>query len=83
MTDAKLLRFAAVVVVLAAYVFIFRTGESRIAERLGENACIVERLHAGERTLASRGRLEAERARLRGRLRAVELDAERRQLIRT
>jgi Tfp pilus assembly protein PilO len=81
MTDAKLLRFAAVVVVLAAYVFIFRTGESRIAERLDDNARIVERLHAGERTLASRGRLETERSRLRNRLRMVELDAGRSALV--
>jgi Tfp pilus assembly protein PilO len=81
MTDAKLLRFAAVIVVLAAYVFVFRAGEGRIAERRDENARIAERLHAGERMLASRGRLETERARLRGRLRAVELDAGRSALV--
>lgn len=77
MTGAKLLRFAAVVVVLAAYAVVFRAGEARIAERLDENARIVERLRAGERTLASRTRVEARRAQLRDRLRAVELDAGR------
>lgn len=81
MTDAKLLRFAAVVVVLVAYVFVFRTGEARIADRLDENARIVERLRGGERVLASRGRFDTERARLRGRLHAVELDAGRSALV--
>ena len=81
MTDAKLLRFAAVVVVLAAYVFVFRAGETRIAERLDENAQIVERVRAGERTLASRPRVEARRTRLRAGLRAVELDAGRSALV--
>ena len=81
MTDAKLLRFAAIVVVLAAYVFIFRAGETRIAERLEENARIVERERAGERALASRPRLERQRAHLRDRLRAVDLDAGRSALV--
>jgi hypothetical protein len=81
MTDAKVVRFAAVAVVLAAYVFVFRTGEARIAERLDENARIAERVRAGERTLALRPRAEAERTRLRGRLRAVELDADRSTLV--
>lgn len=81
MTDAKLVRLAAVAVVLAAYAFVFRTGEARIAARLDENARIVERVRAGERTLASRPRAEAERTRLRGRLRAVELDADRSALV--
>ncbi len=81
MTDAKLLRFAAVVVVLAAYAFVFRAGETRIADRLDENARILERLHAGERTLASSGRAEARRTQLRKRLRTVELDAGRSALV--
>ena len=81
MTDAKLVRFTAVVVVLAAYVFVFRWGEGRITERLDENARIAERVRAGERALASRPRFEAERARLRDRLRAVELDAGRSALV--
>ena len=81
MTDLKVVRFAAVAVVLAAYVFVFRTGEARIVQRLDENARIVERVRAGERTLASRPRAEAERTRLRGRLRAVELDSDRSTLV--
>ena len=81
MTDAKIVRFAAVVAVLAAYVFVFRAGEARIADRLDENARIAERMRAGERTLASRPRFEADRRRLRGELRAVELDVARSALI--
>jgi Tfp pilus assembly protein PilO len=81
MTDAKLVRFAAVVIVLATYVFVFRGGEARIAERLDENARIAERVRAGERTLASRPRVEADRSRLRRELRAVELDADRSALV--
>ncbi|HWT06908.1 MAG TPA: hypothetical protein VN224_14185 [Xanthomonadales bacterium] len=81
MTDIKLVRFAAVVVVLAGYVFVFRGGETRIAERLDENARIAERARAGERTLASRPRFEADRSRLRGGLRGVELDAGRSALV--
>jgi Tfp pilus assembly protein PilO len=81
MTDAKLVRFAAVIIVLASYVFVFRTGEGRIAARLDENARIAERVRAGDRTLAARPRLEANRTRLRGRLRTVELDAGRSALV--
>jgi Tfp pilus assembly protein PilO len=80
-TDAKLVRFAAVVVVLAGYVFVFRAGEKRIAERLEENARIAERVRAGERTLALRPRFEADQSRLRGELRAVELGADRSALV--
>ncbi|HEY0381348.1 MAG TPA: hypothetical protein VGC72_04050 [Candidatus Elarobacter sp.] len=81
MTGAKVLRFAAVAVVLAAYAFVFRGGEGRIAAQLGENARLVERLRAAERTLGARPHIEAERTRLRGRLRTVELDAGRSALV--
>ena len=81
MTDVKLLRFASVVVVLAAYVFVFRAGEARIIARQDENARIAERVRAGERALAARGRVEALRTRLRENLRAVELEAARSALI--
>ncbi len=81
MTDAKLLRFAAVVVVLAGYVFVFRGGEGRITERLDENARIAERVRTSELALAARARFEADRTRLLGRLRAVELDAGRSALV--
>ena len=77
MTDAKLVRFAAVVVVLAGYVFVFRGGEDRITERLDENARIAGRVRAGELALASRPRFEADRTRLFARLHSVELDAGR------
>lgn len=75
------MRFAAVIVVLAAYLLVFRGGETRIAERLDDNARIGERVRAGERTLASRPRVEAERRRLRGELRTVDLDAPRSALV--
>jgi hypothetical protein len=81
MTAAKLVRFAAVVVVLAAYALVYRSGETRIAARLDENARIAERVSAGERTLASRPHLEAERQRRRGELRAVDLDGARSALV--
>jgi hypothetical protein len=81
MTDAKLLRFAAVLIVLAAYVFVFRSGEARIAARLDENARTVERERAGERTLAARPDLERRRAHLHASLRAVDLDAARSALV--
>lgn len=64
MTDAKLVRFASVLVVLAGYVFVFRSGEERIGDRLARNGEIVEQLRAGERATASRAALESERARL-------------------
>jgi hypothetical protein len=80
-TAAKLVRFAAVVVVLAAYAFVYRSGETRIAARLDENARIAERVSAGERTLASRPHLEAERRRRRGELRAVDLGGARSALV--
>ncbi len=81
MSDAKVVRFAAVIVVLASYLVVFRTGESHIADRLDENARIMDGLHAAERTVASRPLLEAERSRLRARLRAVDLEAGRSTLV--
>ena len=71
MTDAKMVRFAAVLVVLCGYVFVFRAGEGRIGERLAANAETVERLGVAERTLARGAALDAERARLE---RALESD---------
>jgi hypothetical protein len=81
MTGAKAMRFAAVVVVLAAYAFVFRGGEGRIAAQLDQNARLVERVHAAERTLAARPGIEAQRTRLRDRVRTVELDAGRSALV--
>jgi Tfp pilus assembly protein PilE len=81
MTGAKLLRFTAVVVVLGAYVFVFRGGEGQITAQLDENARLVERAHAAERTLAARPSIEAQRMHLRDRMRTVELDADRSALV--
>jgi Tfp pilus assembly protein PilO len=75
------MRFAAVVVVFAAYVFVFRGGEGHIASQLDQNERLVERVHAAEHTLAARPRIEAQRTRLRDRLRTVELDAGRSALV--
>ena len=41
MTDTKIVRFAAVLVVLAGYVFVFRAGEERIGDRLAQNAQVL------------------------------------------
>jgi hypothetical protein len=81
MTAPRLVRFAAVLVVLAGYLLVFRAGERRIGERVEENARIVERIGAAERTLASARALEGERARLRAGLHAVELGADRSALV--
>ena len=77
MNAAKLLRFTAVLTVLAGYVFVFRAGESRIGEQLADNARIAERIAAAERTLASDPALETERRRLRGTLASVQLHGTR------
>ena len=77
MNAAKLLRFTAVLTVLAGYVFVFRAGESRVGEQLADNARIAERIAAAERTLASDPALETERRRLRGMLASVQLHGTR------
>lgn len=69
MTDAKAVRFAAVLVVLAGYVLVFRAGEGRIAARLAENAELAARLESGRRLVANGAALERERSRLRAALR--------------
>jgi hypothetical protein len=81
MTDAKLVRFAAVLTVLAGYAFVFRAGESQIDGRIAENAHIAEQLRDGERTLASRAVLLAERARLRAQLRSADVTADRSAIV--
>ena len=77
MNAAKLLRFTAVLTVLAGYVFVFRVGESRIGEQLTDNARSVERIAAAERTLASDTALETEHRRLQGTLVSVQLHGTR------
>jgi hypothetical protein len=81
MTDAKLVRFAAVLVVLAGYTFVFRSGEARIGAQAAENARTAERLAAGERALATRDALERERTRLRAQLRLADLASSRGELV--
>ena len=73
MNAAKMLRFTAVMIVLAGYVFVFRAGERRIGDRVADNARIGEQIVAAERTLAAAPALEAERRRLRGTLVSVHL----------
>ena len=81
MTDVKLVRFAAVLVVLAGYLLVFRTGETRIAAQAAENARSAERIVAGERSLGARVALERERVRLRSGLRLDELARSRGELV--
>ena len=81
MTDAKVVRFAAVLVVLAGYLFVFRSGEERIGAQAADNARAAERLAAGERALAARPTLERERAHLRTQLRLADLAAGRGELV--
>jgi hypothetical protein len=81
MTDVKLVRFAAVLVLLAGYAFVFRSGEARIAAQAAQNARSAERIVAGERSLASREALERERALLRGQLRLPDLARGRGDLV--
>jgi hypothetical protein len=77
MKDAQALRFAAVLVVLAGYVVVFRAGETRIGDQLDANARMVARAEVAERGIASRAALERERTRLRDRLRPAELSGGR------
>jgi hypothetical protein len=81
MTAAKLVRFAAVLVVLAGYLFVFRAGERRIGEQLSENDQTVERLRAGERTIAVQAALVTERARLLAQIRHEQTGGERSLLV--
>lgn len=77
MTDGKLLRFVAVLIVLGGYAIVFRAGEAQVAARLAENARDAQRLRADERALATRGALDAERVRLRGAFDVLALAADR------
>jgi hypothetical protein len=81
MTDAKLVRFGAVLVVFAGYALVFRTGEARIAAQAAENARSAERIVAGERSLAMRDAIERERAHLRAHLHLTELARSRGELV--
>lgn len=81
MTDAKAIRFAAVLVALAGYALVFRTGEARIAARLAANAEIAERINADRRLFTTRTALERERGRLHAALHAAETQTERSALV--
>lgn len=81
MTDAKAVRFVAVLVVLAGYVCVFRAGESRIGAQQERNAATISRLQTAVRLAAARSHLLQERARLRGRLRQADLPPDRGVLV--
>ncbi len=75
--DAKAVAFAAVLVLLAGYAFVFRADEDRIRARIADDRRIQLQLADARRTMRSRARLERERAELRARLRRVDLDGDR------
>ena len=79
--SARLLRFGAVLVVLAGYVLIFRLDEDRIALRGAENATTLERIAAIDRTIASRPVLEHERRRLHAAMPTMLVRADRTELV--
>lgn len=81
MSDAKLVRFGAVLIVLAGYAFVFRAGETRLDGRIAENARVAEQLRDGERTLASRAALIARRTRLRRQMHSTAVAANRSALV--
>ena len=81
MIAAGLVRFAAVFVALAGYLVVFHAGEHRLGARIGANAALAAQLRDASRILESRPALEAERARLRQRLREVDLDGDRSSLV--
>jgi Tfp pilus assembly protein PilO len=80
MINARLVRFAAVLVVLIGYLVVFHAGEQRLGARIDANAVLAAQLRDANRMLASRPVLEAERTRLRERLRRVDLDGDRSSL---
>jgi hypothetical protein len=80
-TDAKAIRFAAVLVALAGYALVFRIGESRIAARLAANAAIAEQIDADRRLFTTRTALERERGRLHAAIRTAETETERGALV--
>ncbi|MEA2690411.1 MAG: hypothetical protein QOD51_3018, partial [Candidatus Eremiobacteraeota bacterium] len=81
MTDGKVVRFAAVLVVLAGYAFVFRSGEARVNAGIAANANVAEGLRDGERTLQSREAFVRERARLRERLHRADFALDRSALV--
>jgi Tfp pilus assembly protein PilO len=81
MSDVRLVRFAAVLLVLAGYLVVFRAGEQRLGTQISANAMLAAQLREASRVLASRAQLEPERNRLRERLRAVDLDGDRSALV--
>lgn len=72
--DAKAVWFCAVLVVLGGFFFVFRVDEGRIDDRIVANAHAAAQLAGDERRLRTAPILEAERRRLRQRLRRVDLE---------
>jgi len=56
------IRFVALLVIVAAYAFVYRTGEASVAGQNAQDALAAERLRAAHVTLARRPALERERA---------------------
>lgn len=74
--DARVIAFAAVLVVAAGYTFAFRPVESRIGDQLAANATLAERTVADRAVLGMRPALEREQARVQARLRGVDVAAD-------
>lgn len=70
MNAAQAVRFGAVLLVLAGYAFVFRSGEGALAAQLAQNVQLAGALRAADATLAAAASTEAERARLRRALQA-------------
>jgi hypothetical protein len=81
MIDARLVRFAAVLLVLAGYFAVFHAGEQRLGTRIGANVLLATQVRDANRILASRPALAAERNRLQAQLRSVDLDGDRSSLV--
>jgi hypothetical protein len=81
MIDARLLRFALALVVLAGYLVVFRVGEHHLSARAAANAVLAAQVYNAHRALAARPVLEAQRSRLRERLRLVDLDGDSSSLV--
>lgn len=81
MKDGRAIWFAAVLVLLAGYTFVFRVDEGRIVDRIGENATMLTQLAAAEERIRNQRRFEIKRARLRDRLRSIDLERDRTRIV--
>ncbi|MBV8643170.1 MAG: hypothetical protein JO225_04550 [Candidatus Eremiobacteraeota bacterium] len=81
MSAARLVRFTAVLIVLAGYVVVFRSGEGRIDAALAEGARLADLLGADERIRLTEPALVAERAHLMRNAAGPNLHADRARLV--